>query len=327
VGEDVSRIQAQTSKTMTHLENLRADGHFEKVRNWLAPPDPSTNFNEARKQHHEGTGQWLLDSEVYTKWKTEQNSFLWLCGIPGCGKTILSSSIIADLDQRAGHARILLYFYFDFNNVDKQSLDKAVRSLIDQLYFKRPNAQRVTDDLYSSCDNGRRQPDHKSILALLRKIMQDENDNDIWIILDALDECRTRDEDTVSGFIPYIKSLRDCTAKAHLLVTSRPEHDLRSAIESWARDSEIVPLESTRLEGDIVSYIKAKTRQLIRWQERPDIQKEIESVLSGKADGMYVDAGHFFECCGTNYNLGFGGSHANLISYPDVSTQSRSAEN
>ncbi|KAH6655699.1 hypothetical protein BKA67DRAFT_534614 [Truncatella angustata] len=284
---DISTIRGQTSEIKTHVEELRVDGHLEKVRNWLAPPDPSTNFNKAREQYHEGTGHWLLNSEVYTKWKMEQNSFLWLYGIPGCGKTILSSSVVADLEQSAGSARTLLYFYFDFNDVDKQSLNKAVRSLITQLYFKRKDARKETDALYSSCNNGRRQPDQTSLLALLRNMLQRQHDSEVWIVLDALDECHARNEGAASGLMSYIKSLRDCTANVHLLVTSRPEHDLQSAIESWAHVSEIIPLQSTRVENDINSYIKAKTRQLGRWKGRPDIQNEIETVLSGKANGMF----------------------------------------
>lgn len=99
VHREISVIRGQASETKTHVEELRADGYHDKVRNWLAAPDPSTNFNKSRDEHHEGTGQWLLNSEIYTKWKTEQNSFLWLYGMPGCGKTTLSSSVILDVKQ------------------------------------------------------------------------------------------------------------------------------------------------------------------------------------------------------------------------------------
>ncbi|KAF2998684.1 hypothetical protein E8E14_002898 [Neopestalotiopsis sp. 37M] len=258
LSESLQEIHTQTSETKTHVEELRADGHHDKIRKWLAAPDPSTNFNKARAQYHEGTGQWLLNSEVYTKWKAEPNSFLWLNGIPGCGKTILSSSVVADLKQSTGSAGIFLYFYFDFTNVDKQSLDNLVRSLIDQLYFTCGNVRKETDDLYSSCNKGSHQPDQESLLALLRNMLQYQHDSEVWIVLDALDECHARNEGTTSDLMSYIKSLRDCTANVHLLVTSRPEHDIRSAIESWARDREIIPLQSTEVKDDINLYIKAK---------------------------------------------------------------------
>jgi hypothetical protein len=297
---DISLIRDLTSETRTQVEDLRANSHFEKIRNWLAPPDPSTNLIKARDQHHEGTGQWLLESEVYTKWKKERNSFLWLYGIPGCGKTILSSSVVTDLEQNAISAQTLLYFYFDFNDVDKQSLNKAVRSLIVQLYFKREDARKETDALYLSYDNGRRQPDQKALRSLLQNMLQHQHDSDTWIVLDALDECHARNKGSASDLLSYVKSIRDYTTNIHLLVTSRPEQDIQSAIEGWARDSEIIPLRSTRVEGDINSYIKARTRQLHRWRKRRDIQNDIETVLSSKADGMYVIRSNLCTVFGAN---------------------------
>jgi hypothetical protein len=36
--------------------------HIDKIRGWLAAPDPSTNLNKAQELRQPGTGQWLLDS-------------------------------------------------------------------------------------------------------------------------------------------------------------------------------------------------------------------------------------------------------------------------
>jgi hypothetical protein len=53
--------------------------------------------------------------------------FLWLYGIPGCGKTILSSTIIEDvLYHYHDPTMAVIYFYFDFNDVEKQQYEKNV---------------------------------------------------------------------------------------------------------------------------------------------------------------------------------------------------------
>ena len=67
------------------VKTIQVDARFDKVMNWLSPPDPSTNFNIARELRHQRSGQWLLDSDTYSAWKAEPNSFLWLNGIAGCG--------------------------------------------------------------------------------------------------------------------------------------------------------------------------------------------------------------------------------------------------
>ncbi|KAL4932572.1 nucleoside phosphorylase domain-containing protein [Aspergillus undulatus] len=62
------------------------------IKKWLCPPDPSTNLNEAQKKRYEGT----------------EYKYLWLHGIPWCGKTLLDKlvrSLIAQLISRCKNSR------------------------------------------------------------------------------------------------------------------------------------------------------------------------------------------------------------------------------
>ncbi|KAK6843411.1 hypothetical protein PG987_004271, partial [Apiospora arundinis] len=249
------------------VEELQADGHLDKIRRWLSPLDPSTNLNKAREQHCRGTGQWFLDSDQYFKWKTDRHPFLWLNGIPGCGKTIFSSSVVADLEQSTA-SESLIYFYFGFNNIEKQSLEKAVRSLIAQLYYKRKDTRADVDTLYRS--------------YMLQRV------GEVWLILDALDECHLQDDSFANGLLLWIKRIRESGVNVHMLVTSRPEYDIKAAIEGWACDDEIIPLQSSLVEADIEAYIKVRINQVDEWRARPDIQKEIENTLVQKANGILL---------------------------------------
>jgi len=93
----------------------------EKIHQWLSPPDPLLNYQKALKQRQADTGLWFLESSQYGKWKTDPTSFLWLHGIPGCGKTILSSTVLENVFQyRADDpTKVVAYFYFDFNDAQK----------------------------------------------------------------------------------------------------------------------------------------------------------------------------------------------------------------
>lgn len=46
-----------------------------------------------------------------------------------------------------------------------------------------------------------------------------------------------------------------CCSLIHILVTSWPEIDIKSAIEVWARNEEIIPLQGQPVENDIKSYV------------------------------------------------------------------------
>ena len=149
-------MRAKVQDASNTVKYLGFKQRQEKIDRWLLPPDPSINYNKALGQRYEGSGLWFLASGAFTKWKTQRSSFLWLHGIPGCGKTILSSAIIKNLDSILS-SQPLLYFYFDFNDTSKQILDSMVRSLISQLYYKCEDTWKQLDSLFSSYIDGRRQ--------------------------------------------------------------------------------------------------------------------------------------------------------------------------
>lgn len=272
-------------KTRDIVQDMNAIQHMKELNRWLLPPDPSVNYNKALQQRHKGSGQWLLQRTDYATWKAKAGSFLWLHGIPGCGKTVLSSSIIEDL-RHGVICHDPLYFYFDFSDTNKQALDKALRSLIVQLYrhSNSEDVQRPLNDLWKAHGEGMAQPDLDALSKTFQRMIQ--LGNGVWIILDALDECQPR-----TKLLQWIKILMDSQkSKVHLLVTSRPEQDIESAITRWAYKESIVRIRSTLIADDIQAYILARVREhagLNRWQSHPEIQQEIGDTLTNKADGMF----------------------------------------
>ncbi|KAK6524342.1 hypothetical protein TWF281_011250 [Arthrobotrys megalospora] len=302
--EMVTEIQHTTEKTHNVVQNLNTESHFQKLWNWLSPSDPSTNYNKELPLRHQGSGQWLLQHEAYSRWKVGRSSFLWLHGISGCGKTILSSSIIENLGSDDTYYKGLLYFYFDFTNTSKQSLENAVRSLITQLYQKGEEVKEDLDSLYSSCRSGIEQPSIESLCGTLQSMIQ--RIGEAWIVLDALDECPTRNGPYNEGLFFWMKDLLNYQqANIHLLVTSRPEQDIEAAINKWSRDQSFpvqsIAIKTDLISNDICSYISARVRDgegLKRWSPRGDqseaqrkaqkeIQDEIETSLTAKANGMF----------------------------------------
>ena len=61
------------AKTLTGNE-LRKD-----LRKWIAPPDPSVNFNTASDAHHEGTAVWCTKGITVADWK-KSGTLLWIHG-------------------------------------------------------------------------------------------------------------------------------------------------------------------------------------------------------------------------------------------------------
>ncbi|KAI1754784.1 hypothetical protein F4782DRAFT_462126 [Xylaria castorea] len=287
LGEVLLEVQGDVRKMNTDVRDLRADVHFDHIIKWLAPPDPSTNYNNALRLRHPGSGKWFLDHAMYSNWKFKNKSFLWLHGIPGCGKTILSSIIIEVLSN-AEFNQGLFYFYFDFSDTRKQSLNMMLRSLISQLCDRNKVARSRLDSLYS-CNQGMRQPSLELLQATFIDMVQEVKA--VWIILDALDECPTRTEYPTGGLLSWIQSLQNSQVNTHIIITSRPEQDIEASIKSWARGQDIIPIQNDLLQEDIGAYIGARVREhgilKERWCNRSDIQDMIERALNEKANGMF----------------------------------------
>ncbi len=226
-----------------------------------------------------------MKSEFYADWKINPSSFLWLHGIPGCGKTILSSTIIEDILCYCSqdHSLAVLYFYFDFNETEKQQHEKMIRSLIVQLSVRCKDASRDLQLLFSSCRDGDRPPPSRELLVILQKMIREFKG--VYIILDALDECEDRgklweDIETITGW--ELENL-------HVLVTSRKEKDIEESLDSLVDDTQKICIQSALVNDDICAYVHKRLRtdqKLKRWQNRPEVQQEIETTLMSKADGM-----------------------------------------
>lgn len=177
------------------MTKCSVDSEREQIHRWLSAPDPSSIHIEACIKRQSGTGLWFLNSKEFHDWTKDSNSFLWLYGIPGCGKTILSSTIVEEITLRFtlhNNLSHVAYFYFAVNDPKMQRHQGMVRSLIAQISAQHEITPRVLKRLYGSCMNGERQPKQNELLTTLQCLIQDSAQT--FIVLDALDECTEREE-------------------------------------------------------------------------------------------------------------------------------------
>jgi len=275
----VNNVQSGVQELQHHVQCTELD-------RWLSAPDLSTNYIKALKQRHDGTGNWLLDGKDLSDWMESQHSFLWLYGIPGCGKTILSTSVIErlqQLSQSSDSHSIVIYFYFDFNDTAKQTVDSMVRSLIAQSSYQSKDNGHL-NRLFERCGNGKTQPNTDALLATLQGMLQ--ACGQVRVMLDALDECTTRKE-----LLQWLEGLVAPRAGSiQLIATSRREQEIELGITKWANPTEIVSIQEGLVNDDISAYVKARIEDpngdLKRWRSRPDVQSEIERRLMEKSQGM-----------------------------------------
>lgn len=259
--------------------------HRRELHRWLAAPDPTTNHQNALKQRSGATGAWLTQSKQFSDWIDSPKSFLWLYGIAGCGKTILTTTAIENIttSTRSDPARAVAYFYFDFTDGEKQLPMKTIRSLLKQLSFQCPETPHVLSVLYASCEEIDRQPSADELLDALRHIMN--SFYDIYIVLDALDECSMQEE--LLDLLDRIVSWR--VDHLHILVSSRPERAIEESLRRITKEENRIKVSKDLINDDIRTYIQSRLgtdSKLRRWDKYPDVKGDIEDKLMHKAEGM-----------------------------------------
>ena len=132
--------------------------------------------------------------------------------------------------------------------------------------------------LYSNHSNGQQQPLRASLISCLKQLLEDANE--IFILIDALDECTDRDK-----LLKLIKQIHGWDNSIHLLATSRKETDIYDSLSPVVSTSTCIQNED--IKEDICLYIREeiKTDQVLR-NRTPEVQKHIEDTLIERAHGM-----------------------------------------
>lgn len=155
--------------------------------------------------------------------------------------------------------------------------ENLLRSLLSQLCYSYGETPGAVEDAFVAHRNGREQPSIRSLEQVLRLVVGEFDD--VYIIIDALNECGDRTE-----LLQWIKWTANWSPKnLHLLLTSRPEPYITSRLE-LIPGVQIVRIQGLALEQDIGFYLDKRLSVIDRWGEKT--QRLIKLTLMRGADGM-----------------------------------------
>jgi hypothetical protein len=255
-----------------------------RVQEWLAPTDSQSKLLASLKLRTAGTGKWYLRSAQYEAWKAGGTSFTWLYGSAGSGKTILSAGIIRDMQEFCAEnpAKSLAFFFFDFNDVEKQDPVNMVKSLLSQFLNRCNSVPDTLRSLHATCEKERREASQEELLQALRDTL--EHLPAPFIVLDALDECSSW-----GTLFETIEEMQKWEKKIRIILTSRKEVMIEDDLEDVVPPDDRICLESHLVDIDIKTYVQERLahKSFKRWRRDSAIQKEIQRTLGQKAHGMY----------------------------------------
>ncbi|KAI5462028.1 putative ankyrin repeat protein [Mariannaea sp. PMI_226] len=268
---DLTRMSNEAQKATEHKEIL----------DWLTRIDFGPQQSDLFRRRLAGTGQWLLYSAEFQEWLETSGKTLFGQGIPGAGKSILTSFLVDDLVERfSGDLNVgIAYIYCNFKRQEQQKVDDLLASLLKQLVGTSLTLPSSVVSLHNRHKARRTRPSLEEILDTLHSVLA--NYSRVFIVVDALDEydnadgCRSR----------FLSQLLDLQAKTgtNLFTTSRYLPEIQKILEGS------ILLEIRAKSSDVCKYLQQHMSELPSCVSKNEhLQTTVVSRITEVADGMFL---------------------------------------
>ncbi|KAJ5753768.1 uncharacterized protein N7511_007921 [Penicillium nucicola] len=241
------------------------------------------------------TCEWILKREEFSAWCVGDHShFLRLTGPPGIGKTMMCTFLIDFLKGKVERSdnQLLAYFFCDDKIEDRKMPTAILRSLIWQLLLQRTELFEHLKPDYEERKKGRIFIDLFDNFAPLWRIfqamLQDDRAGDIFIAIDALDEC---DKPARRQFLLALRELfqtpRQLRSRVKFLITCRQKiSDIEYELHGVG---ELLELNSRVVNTDLIEYIDHEVEELAKRRNYISTLKyDVAEALKRRAEGTFL---------------------------------------
>ncbi|KAK6073153.1 hypothetical protein SCUP515_07016 [Seiridium cupressi] len=272
---------ANTRDNVTKLVERQDQQQRKEILDWLTPIGSAPQQSDVICRRQEGTGQWLIDSPEYAKWQTTKGEILFCYGIPGAGKTILSSIVVDDLQENYCSRTdvAICYFYCDFKRQGEQSLESVTLNILRQLGQAGAGIPGSLKVLFDRCQAKSGRPSRDEAIRTLHSVIGSFSRT--FIVVDALDECQTSDS-CQKELISQLIELQRLT-NVNILATSRPVPHIMDRFRDYTS------LEIRASKDDIKCYVNGNKQDLPGFvNDSPELLEEVTTAIVGAVDGMFL---------------------------------------
>ncbi|EFZ02978.2 Nucleoside phosphorylase domain protein [Metarhizium robertsii ARSEF 23] len=288
--EDEKNISEVLSDVQDGLHKL-LDTHHERqhqhILDWLTQVNYAPLQSDLLRKRQPQTGQWLLDSTAFQEWTKTSKQTLFCPGIPGAGKTTLTSVVVDYLQERFRDQQniAIAYIYFQYNV--EQTVDDVLLNLLKQLAQTQGSLPSVVGELYDKHKERQTRPClDETRIALHVLIPQYPR---VFIVIDGLDECQIAGGCRKVFLAEMINLQANCGTS--VFATSRFLPDIT---EKFNNKSSLHFIGSKQIEiradiEDIKKYLDGHMHQLPNVvQNSPQLQLEIKTRIAEAVDGMFL---------------------------------------
>lgn len=298
--QELSSWREQSLQKISLEDKEQSAKEFQAIQSWLKVNecDQLAIFETAAGPGNRfpGTCRWVLNNAKIRTWlqKSPQSSILWLSGVAGSGKSVISSQLIKFIRSRKD---VVLYHFCTSVSIASSEYEQVLKSLLEQLLRQDGD---LTANVYTSCVLTKKEASlpilERLLLDLLITSAEDPNQHSyIWIVLDGVDELREHSPNSQARLLNFVKQIVSKTTASEnvtcrAFISCRPSKTVSHVL----RQKPTVSLtdEKKSLGSAIQEYALQRLRALMtRFQQLGMTALEIENIgqqISLKSDGECI---------------------------------------
>ncbi|KAL6798507.1 ankyrin repeat-containing domain protein [Trichoderma sp. SZMC 28012] len=261
---------------VTHIKSKLDRKDDVEILDWLTRTDYGPQQSDYLNRRQPETGTWFLKSVEFQDWLATGKQTLFCPGIPGAGKTILTSVVVDYLCSKFyNNSKIgIAYIYCNFKKQEEQRLHNLLASVLKQLAESQPYLPHSIKSLYNRHKDKRTNPSTNEILTVLQSVASIFSR--IFIIVDALDECQ-ESSGCRASFISELSNLQMRNG-VNIFATSRFIPDIRDRFKGSQE------VEIRAHDEDVRKYLKSQIMQFgsaLLKARCEEVTTEITKVVKG----------------------------------------------
>ncbi|KAK8129305.1 hypothetical protein PG999_001685 [Apiospora kogelbergensis] len=289
-----------TERMKQAQESEIKESSVRRIKEWLAAPLFAETLESSQEHRIENTAQWIFERDEFTKWTSMEVDargpakwkkmppwVLWAHGNPGCGKTMMASSVFDELfeEKKSQHPNpMVCYFFFKHTDPRSSNIEAAYRSALTQIIHRYREDSDVLDKfLFIQSDSGSSSGQNYATSKQLFDLMclSAQTLGHINFVVDGIDEANDPN---------------DVSDRLKVLVTTAPVRLICFSRSNISRLQYLVPAQQRIIfsrdltNRDIQLFLDWEISDMVEEDMLPtssDIQSLVESLLKG-ADGMFL---------------------------------------
>jgi ankyrin repeat protein len=292
-------IRDKINSLIKSINPSRQDGYEnDKYRDCHQVFKNSTyeQFKNINPDRVEQTCKWPLSHSLYTRWKdSATNDLLWISADPGCGKSVLSKSLVDEELPSGVIGSNVCYFFFKDND-EQNSLATSLCALLHQLFQHQPHLLKHAVPTWSKVGS-KLQQETDELWRILLAATSDPTARNTVCVLDALDECRDRDRsDLIAKLARFHRNAASQGPRQlwlKFVVTSRPYDDIQRGFQQMPSSLPAIRLrgekENAQIREEINRVIHVRVRDLAKELDlRKSTSERLEQTLLAMEHRTYL---------------------------------------